>query len=156
MTLSPVVSRYFDNWIDNDTWDSGHWLDRARFYRFVKAVTRYSRKTPHPGSLQELIIQRWRKRRTNKALAAAADDFASLYQTLIEYEGTDDFPNAMIEHNNILSYYHRLIRESEVIRKGKRIQEKPSKHQIDSVMTRVWGESWRDQLNKKAGHPIDY
>ena len=151
MKLSPVVSRYFDVWIINDTWDSGHRLDRERFYRFVKAVVRYSRKIPSPGDIQELIEQQWQKTRSPKALQAAADEFSSLYQTLIEYERINDFPNAMIERKNIRSFYHRLIREYEIIQKGKRIPEKPSKHHIDDVMTRVWGKSWRSQLNLCGG-----
>lgn len=150
--LPLVVSRYFDAWIANDTWDSGNRHDMERFYRFCKAVVRYSRKnTPLPGDIEELIIQRWGEKRVRTTLQAAADEYSSLYQTLMEYEKTKEFPNAMIECKSIVRFYQRLIRENEVIRQGQRRQEKPSKELIDRAMTAIWGETWRAQLNKIAG-----
>lgn len=154
MKLSTVVSRYFDAWIVNDTWDTGSQFDMKRFYRFVKAVARYSRNAPLPGDIQELIIQRGGKKRDSTALQKAADEYSSLYQTLMEYELTTDFPNALIERTNILRFYQRLIRESEVMRQGKRKQEKPSEDQVDRAMTHVWGKTWRTLLDQVAGHPV--
>lgn len=155
--LSTVVSRYFDAWILNDTWDSGNRFDRERFYRFVKAVARYNRKkAPLSGDIQKLILLRCGKRRVSTALQEAADEYSSLYQTLMEYERTTEFPNAMIERTNILRFYQRLIRESVVIRQGTRKQEKPSDDQINRAMTYVWGKNWRTQLNKEAGHTVLY
>jgi len=84
--LSPVVQRYFDAWVDRDTWDSWHPLDDEHFYRFVKAVARYSRRRPpRPGDIHALIVARWRGKRRADQLTERAEHFANFYETLLAY-----------------------------------------------------------------------
>ena len=74
--LSPVVQRYFDAWVDRDTWDSWHPLDDEHFYRFVKAVARSSRRRPpRPGDIHALIVARWRGKRRADQLTERAEHF---------------------------------------------------------------------------------
>ncbi len=137
MKLSPVIARYFDSWICHDTWDSHHLFDRERFYRFVKAVARYSRRAPLPGDVQALIVDRWRHRRVRTALHRATERYGALYQTLLEYERTRGFPDALIERTNIVRYYLRLAPRS------------PNAQHFDRTMTNVWGKDWQKKLEAK-------
>ena len=146
MKLSPVVFRYFDAWIRHDTWDSLHTLDDERFYRFVKAVLRYSRRRLSPGDLEEIIVDRWKKRRVSSALDRAAERYRKLYRTLVAYETTTGFPDALIEQTNILKCYNQLRRRQ----KGKQ-----STDYIQRKMAEDWGNDWETKLkhaiNKKTG-----
>src|SRR5262245_18718430 len=110
LKLSPVVARYFDIWIRQETWDSGHWSDRERFYQFVKAVKRYSRRSVSRYQIQTLIIVRCKHRRDRAVLEIKAEKYGEIYQTLLEYERTSGFPDALIDRKNILAFYNRLRR----------------------------------------------
>ena len=71
------------------------------------------------------------------ALSKTADEFVDLYQTLLEYEKTRGFPDALIERTDIVRYYLRLTSES------------GSNHQhIDRMMADVWGKDWQAELHK--------
>src|SRR5919197_5186345 len=102
MKLSRVVSRYFDVWICRDSWDSHHPLDDERFYRFVKAVARYSRRrAPSPADVHALIIKKWSGQGVDHVeLEKIATEFAELYQTLLNYEKTSGFPDPLIERTD--------------------------------------------------------
>jgi len=112
MKLSPVISRYFDDWIGQDGWHSGHWMDTKRFYCFVKAVARYSRrKTPSWADIHALIMQKWEGRDLDldsAELDERANEFAERYQMLLDYEKTKGFPNPLVERTNILKYHLAL------------------------------------------------
>jgi len=143
MKLSPVVARYFDAWICWDTWDSHHPFDNQRFYRFVKAVVRYSRRRPPlSGHIRSLVVKKWSGRRTPAALRKAADDFARLYETLLEYEKTRGFPDALIERTDVVRYHLKLT-----LGKG------PNDAHVNRTMTDVWGNDWRVKLNRAIGVP---
>jgi len=141
MALSRVVRRYFDAWISHDTWDSYHLLDSERFYRFVKAAARYSRrKTPWPRDVKAGILTPWRRRRPAAALNRTADRFVALYQTLLEYEKTRGFPDPLIERTDIVQYHLALTSTS-----------RPNHAHEDRVMAEVWGKRWQETLNKALG-----
>jgi hypothetical protein len=40
--FTPAIDKYFASWILRDTWHTGHPLDMARFYCFVRAVDHFS------------------------------------------------------------------------------------------------------------------
>jgi len=126
--LPPIVRRYFDAWISLDTWDSFHALDMERFYRFVKAVVRYSRhQRPSSTRIRAFIIERWKGQREEAELNKEADHVAELYQTLLEYERTTGFPDPLIERKDIVRYHLRL--------KATRTSE----GQYRRTMSEVWG-----------------
>src|SRR2546425_2472383 len=108
MKLSQIVGRYFEAWIGLDTWDSHHPLDKQRFYLFVKAVARYTRRFPSQADIHALIVARWSGQRSRSELNETANYFAELYQTLLGYEMTPGFPDALIERTDIVRYHLEL------------------------------------------------
>lgn len=148
MKLSPVVGRYFDAWIRQDTWDSGHRLDRERFYRFVKAVARYSRRPPALHDIRLLIVTRWKQRRQNKWLNREAEQYAALYEELLEYERTRGFPDPLIERTSTVRFFYALQDSSRRAHKGK-----VDVQHVDKVMTDVWGKDWREKLKQRGTQP---
>jgi hypothetical protein len=133
--ISKVVGRYFEAWIALDTWDSFHPLDLQRFYRFVKAVVRYSRKPPSSGDVHALITARWNKQRPVDALERAADRYAEIYETLMNYERTRGFPDALIERTSIVKFHGQLSS-----------QDNSNAQHIERIMSHVWGKDWQKQL----------
>jgi hypothetical protein len=138
--LSQVIGRYFDAWICRDTWDSRHPLDDQCFYRFVKAVARYSRCPPRPSDVKNLIVQKRGAGQISSALRKAADEFEDLYETLLAYEKTRDFPDALIERTDIVRYHLKLT-----LGKGS------NDAHVNRTMTNVWGRDWRVRLNRAIG-----
>jgi len=133
--LSPVVGRYFEVWICHDSWDSHHALDNERFYRFVKAVARYSRPAPSSGDIHALIVSR-RGRRARRI----AYRFVELYETLLAYEKTRGFPDALIERTDIVKYHLELS-----VRGG------GNARRIARVMSDAWGNDWQTKLDAASG-----
>ena len=87
--LSPKVENYFTNWISRDTCYTGSLYDMERFYQFVKAVKRFSKKPPTECFVRELIVKHGGFEA--KYLEKKAAHFGQLYVTLFEYENTQ-FP----------------------------------------------------------------
>jgi hypothetical protein len=82
---SPVVRRMFQQWIKSETWYTGYACDQDRFYRFVWAVVRYSRRRPEGRELESLMIQKWKGRLAQDVLEQQARGYASLYTRLIDF-----------------------------------------------------------------------
>jgi hypothetical protein len=134
MKLSRVVARYFDAWICQDSWDSFHPLDTARFYRFVKAVVRYSRRVASEAEVHALIVERWSEQVESQELDERAKEFAELYATLLAYEKTKGFPDPLIERTDIAQFYVAL---------------RGDKHYRNRRMTEVWGKDWHTKLYRR-------
>ena len=134
--MSHVVGNNFDEWIRRNTWDSGNRTDLENFYRFVKAVVRYSKHDPTSGELEAEILKKWRSKRTRRALGAAMDHYLNLYSHLLAYSRTRDFPNALVERSDIAMYWYRLT----------------DNHHSDDAnsvhMARVWGSDWKRKFNE--------
>ena len=133
--ISKVVGRYFEAWIALDSWDSFHPLDLQRFYRFVKAVARYTRKPFPPGDVRALIKARRNKQRSADALDHAADRYAEIYETLLEYEKTRGFPDPLIERTSIVKFHGQLLSSQQT-----------SNAHIERIMSDVWGKDWQKKL----------
>lgn len=136
MKLSPVIQRYFDAWIQMDTWDSYHPLDQERFYRFIKSVKRYSKRKPAPSEIEKMIIERWKGRRVKRHLIASAQRYASRYEIILKYEATRGFPNWLIERTSLPRCYLALA------------IDEVSPKKINEIMTRLWGKDWQSELEK--------
>lgn len=135
-TLSCITSRYFDSWLCRDTWDTHHPMDRARFYRFVKAVARYNRQAPSSSIIHDAIINQWKRHRRNAKLQKEAEHYAELYETLISYERTKGFPDPLIECRDIVQYHLRLKSAG------------GSNELYQRMMVKVWGPDWRMKLEE--------
>ncbi len=136
--LSQIIARYFDAWICQDTWDSRHPLDDQRFYRFVKAVARYSRRQPRPSDIKNLIVQKRSAGHASSDLRKVADEFVELYETLLKYEKTRGFPDALIERADIVRFYLRLTRGPD-----------PNTQHVFESMKDAWGDEWRTKLDRE-------
>jgi hypothetical protein len=77
---------------------------------------------------------------TSSALRKAADEFEDLYETLLAYEKTPDFPDALIERTDIVRYHLKLT-----LGKGS------NDAHVNRTMTNVWGRDWRVRLNRAIG-----
>src|SRR5919198_6523312 len=140
MRLSPTVSRYFDDWMCWEQWHSCHPLDNERFYRFVKAVARYSRKAPSRADVYALILERWSGQEIDlddAGLDEAATEFAERYRMLMDYEKTKGFPNPLIERRSILEYYNMASAQCQ-----------GDKQRLNRKMTEAWGEDWQTKVDK--------
>lgn len=129
------------SWISRDTWDTHHPLDSARFYRFVKAVARYSRRAPSSGTIHNAIMSRWKEQRDNAALRETADHYTELYRTLLEYERTKGFPDPLIECRDIVQYHLSLTARG------------ASNGQYRKTMAMEWGPDWRKKLDQALSAP---
>ena len=76
-------------------------------------------------------------------LEIKAEKYGEIYQTLLEYERTSGFPDALIDRKNILAFYNRL-----------RISGRQNDQHIDRMMTAAWGKDWQRKLlpKKTAKH----
>ncbi len=83
--LSPTVAKYFMKWILTSTWYTEHTCDMDRFYKFVKAVKRWSKKRPSGELVRQLIVEHGGPL---EDLEKMADHFKSLYVEILEYEDT--------------------------------------------------------------------
>jgi hypothetical protein len=140
MKLSPIINRYFDHWTCNP-WHSCHPLDNQRFYRFVKAVERYSRrKAPSRADIHALIMQKGEEQDLEldrEELDELANEFAERYQMLLDYEKTKRFPNPLVEQTNILDYYSALFARCQ-----------GNDQHINRMMTKVWGKDWQTKKDR--------
>jgi hypothetical protein len=110
-----------------------------RFYRFVKAVARYSRKAPLQADVHALIVDRWSDQVADSIeLDEIARKFAGLYETLLDYERTKGFPDPLIERTNIVKFYLELS-----------IRGRGNDQHINRTMIEAWGKDWRTKLDKE-------
>lgn len=85
MPLSPVTQRAFDMWMGPDTWAKGHPSDEGRFYNFVWAVARYSRRPIGAAELRDLIFAEWEGRIEEAYLQDKAMSFSNRFDDLLDF-----------------------------------------------------------------------
>jgi hypothetical protein len=88
MELSHFTQKAFDKWIKAKTWHTGHPLDEKRFFHFVWAAFRYSRRRPGQAELAEMIAEEWRGRIAEDFLESKARYYAGLYAVLLDFAKT--------------------------------------------------------------------
>lgn len=135
MALSPVVDRYFQAWIGRDSWHTGHPNDLEYFYKFVRAVSTYSKKPVGDDELRTLITEAAKGKIDPDQLAEKATHYVHLFRHLYDFTKTP-FPDPLISRNNIHAYYMDLTFQFGYDRK----------EQIAEVMRQVWGDDWEKQL----------
>ena len=91
-TFSPLVQRAFDQWINMDTWHSGHACDDERFYVFVWAVVRRNRNRPDASAIQTQIKAAKEGKFEPDALDFHAKNFADLYNHLCDFAKARKLP----------------------------------------------------------------
>ena len=110
-----------------------------RFYRFVKAVLRYSRNRPGDSEIRKLIIAKGGEvLKDQECLNREAERFSSLYFDILEFHDTP-FPDAIVEQKSPIACYHAL----EFAFGRDRTED------IDQGMQSIWGSDWRRILDEQ-------
>ena len=85
LRLSPAVQKRYLQWVESETWYRDHDLDRARFYRFVRAHLQYSRKSISIENLRVDIVERHRGKFNQVVLEQEAMRYAILFSDLVDF-----------------------------------------------------------------------
>jgi hypothetical protein len=135
MAFSPVIQRYFQEWIGKDTWYAAHPLDRKPFYTFAHAAKRYGRGITSDRLKQE-IIQAVGPDMEADQLEQHAQKFADLFGELMDFSQapTKDF---VVEKTNIHAYHMQL-----------QMDMNHDKSKIAQKMKADWGDDWEKQLKQ--------
>jgi hypothetical protein len=148
--FSKIVDRYFTQWIRMFTWDTMHPADMGRFYQFLKALNRYSRKG-WDRSFRENIIKAAKDHHPDVGedhLREMADFFTGKAAKCFAYESAL-FPDPLVERTNP---YHISLH----LRALQRIDDKGIAHpmykseQIEEIVTKEFGKNWRSQKRWKT------
>lgn len=89
--FSKEVDRYFKAWIQLDTWDSLHSFDMSRFYSFIKALKRYSRKYWITNFRENIVlaVNQYHPGLQDKHVQDMADYFYGQAETIFAYEAAE-------------------------------------------------------------------
>lgn len=85
MKLSQRCQEEYERWIGNENWHTGHPLDKKRFYNFVDAFLRYSRKEMGGDDLKRDIISRYEAKLDSKSLEDDAEHYTVLFCEIVEF-----------------------------------------------------------------------
>ncbi len=99
------------------------------------------RRLPSDAEIRKAIIEARRHTFNAEALEDEAQYFSSLYNHLLDFANTPNYPDHIIEKKNILRYYFQL----EYQLGG--YAAKPE--QIATYMKRDWGEDWEEKLDNE-------
>ncbi|MBI4307929.1 MAG: hypothetical protein HY684_03905 [Chloroflexi bacterium] len=148
MYFSPLIDRYFNGWIGLFTWDSKHPYDMARFYKFLKALGRYSRKRGWLGRLHRKIViaaADYHSSLAKEHIRQMADFFVREAETIFFYESTP-FPDALVESKDPYAMWASL-QTARVLNKQGKARPLYTQAKIEEVLAKRFGEGWRDQRN---------
>ena len=147
--FSPVVDRYFLQWIVLPTWDSMHPMDMQRFYQFLKALKRYSRKDWSAYFIQNIVnaAKHFHPNRDADCIRKAAVRFLEIAEDIFAYESAP-FPDPLVEMRNPyqVALYLRSLR---VYDEHGREQDMYSQEEIEKILEENFGPDWREQ---KSSH----
>jgi hypothetical protein len=140
--FSPLVDRYFINWLSLPTWDSMHPLDMQRFYQFLKAMRLYSR-SPWQIKFRENIIKAAKKLHPNlqqEYIVEIADVFMHHAEIAFAYDAAGIDPIVEMRSPHAVALSLRILEY---------IDEKGNNHpiytqeQIEKILIENFGEDWR-------------
>ncbi|MCQ3932537.1 MAG: hypothetical protein DPW16_18970 [Chloroflexi bacterium] len=147
--FSPMVDKYLSHWICQPTWDSMHPKDMERFYIFLKALQRYSKrdwfselnatllraaKDFHPSVEEDL-------------LAKTIGIFLEKAEVVLNYAKAE-FPNPVVEMRNPFEVRGLLTTRKYLDRDGNE-QTMLSDDEIEEILIKNFGKNWRDTYRKK-------
>jgi hypothetical protein len=85
MKLSPLSKESYLRWITVETWHTNHYLDRQRFFDFVRTYLQYSRKSISANELREDIFIRYKNKLKEDYLTKEANYYSQLFADLIDF-----------------------------------------------------------------------
>jgi hypothetical protein len=147
--FSEMIDRYFLAWIRIDTWHTAHPSDMERFYKFVKALKRYSRKKS-ALNISENIKKAVREHHPNfneDYLDEMAQDFSSTVFQILDYEKAP-FPDPLVEMNDpyAVSLHLGTLRKYD---SNGRSMPLYSEEQIEKFLVRHFGKDWEERWNER-------
>jgi hypothetical protein len=109
--FSKAVDRYFDQWIRVFTWDTMHPYDMERFYQFLKALKKYSRKYWAKGFHENIVkaAKDYHPNLDEKHITEMANFFIKKAETCFAYEEAP-FPDPLVEKTDPYAVRSRLSR----------------------------------------------
>jgi hypothetical protein len=147
--FSKTVDRYFLAWIGPDTWDSFHPLDMERFYKFVKAIKRYSRSNYGPKILENIVkaARNEHPDLNDDYVKEIAQDFSSISHQILDYESTP-FPDPLIEMRNPYAVSLRLFSIQVSDKKGN-LRPFYTEEKIEKILAKNFGPDWRERWRQR-------
>ena len=146
MYFSKIVDRYFLQWIALPTWDSMHSMDMERFYQFMKAMKRYSRKHWTTRFHQSIVkaAAELHPRSSEKYIHKMADFFLQTAGTIFEYESAS-FPDPLVEMRNPyeVDLYLRTLR---IYDSEGNAQYMYTGEEIERILEDNFGSDWRKRV----------
>jgi hypothetical protein len=144
--FSPLIQKYFEHWIELETWDSTHWADKERFYQFVKACFKYRKKKISSSDIKTAIKEAVLSKRptfNEEELDHLAEQFSQEFATIRDYEETP-FPDDWVEMRNPIrvKHYLRMLRDE-------RNAQLYSESQIQEILKRNFGENWEENVRRR-------
>ncbi len=141
--FAKIIDIYFLNWIRQDTWDSFHWLDMERFYKFVKAIKKYARSKYGP-KIYKNIIKAAKKEHPNLNEAHVEEKaryFSSIVHQILDYESTS-FPDPIVEMRNPYEVWRHLHKIQVTDKKGN-LRPLYTEEEIEAILSKNFGSDWR-------------
>ena len=148
--MPELIEKYYKGWIKWPTLLQAH-PDRERFYRFVKACIRYSRRNIDTGWLRYFLERDLAKRYSEQYRDEIIAEILILFERILDFNKTS-FPDHILEMKNPYAIYGVLRRYGYVDKDGK---EKPyySDAKIEKILRDNFGPSWREDYRRKHGLP---
>jgi hypothetical protein len=149
--FSKVVDRYFNHWIRQDTWHTGHPLDLERFCQFLKAIRKYSRRRHWTAGFHDNIVEAaklYHPEMDEISIFEMADHFTDKAETVFAYEAAM-FPHPLVEMTNadqVWSYLYSLqVADAEGNPHGMYSLE-----EIEKLVAESFGKDWREKRRKRT------
>ena len=149
--MPKLVEKYYSVWINGPAL-LGHPLDNGRFYKFVKACLRYSRKRVHEEWLRYFLERDLKERYTNEQYRdELISELMILFQHILDFNRVS-FPDHVLEMRNPYLVKMELERYHYIDENGSE-KSLHSDSQIERILADNFGASWREDYRRKIGLP---
>jgi len=142
--FSTIVDRYLNHWIALPTWGSKHPLDMQRFYQFLRALKRYSRKD-WTLDFRERIFRAAKDNHPEfdeSYLVETIDYFVRQEEIICDYHSAP-FPAPLVEMSNpylVASYLSLLL----VVDDEGNERSMYTSEEIEEILAKNFGKDWRN------------
>ncbi|NOZ74438.1 MAG: hypothetical protein GXO90_03545 [FCB group bacterium] len=137
-TMSPLIAKYYNNWLSGPTL-LGHPNDEKRFYKFIKACVRYSRKSKNGVWLKYFIERDLKEKYTEDYFNSVCLEAISIFDHIIDYLQVH-IPDYSIEMKNpyyVASDLRRIIKDDG--------DPYMSEKEIENYLIEKFGDNWREK-----------
>jgi len=148
--FSPMIDRYFNQWINLPTWDSMHPLDMTRFYQFVKALRTYSRNSWRIKFRQNVLMAVKEKYESldENHIKEMVEFFFNRAEVVLAYESVL-FPDPIVEMKNPYVVLSFLRQFRQVVDAKGNTRPLYTSEQLEKILAENFGKDWRNKENDK-------